>query len=524
MLVDLDSCHLLHQSDVGVAIAEVGELGQLPVEGARHAQFAHHRLQVYADLGLEARQLQVGLVHSASELPVLTVEHAEHVADGLSLARQQHGHDVGTVAVGQLQGLIGVVVHVLKLSERHPHDGHLVATAEHLVGRVRCLEGIRPCALEVERIQQIAHGFRLEVVLAEHFANHSLGVVAGPLVDDVPCQSVAEVARLGRGAVVLLSQLHEVRPQHVVLVQENIVGHVHARLPVELATLSHHLVAELVDGLCPGIAETQHLTDFLLRQTGGTVVQHAQCAGDAQRREQQVLLLAGLAEQAQGEVVVLSHQPALRFAQLDLFRRHEVIVGEKISIVQYIVERLVVADAVGVGSQQMAHQSVVLEPHAFNAQKTQHVGRPVGAHVAIAVAGVLLPVHLDGLFHRLSILESLTAILQREVYLQVLASAVFLIDGIHLAVVLAVGSIVSMALGPAMLIIFRTIHLHVLALIDDGVAYQHVGHGPHGLLRVAFTRFLKVVVDVVPRLVLFQHRAVCVGGPCSCRHEQQAGQ
>ena len=211
LLVYFNLRHLHHLPDKYAVVTEIRELSFSFIEGEWHTQLFHDVLQIYIHFCLKARQFQVGLVHSALELPVLAIENLKDVADGLTLTRQQHRHQICTVAIGQFQCLIGVVVHVFKLFVLHRHNGHFIATIERLFCSILFFKRCFPLPLEVERIQQIAHGIGVEGVIGEHLLDHLLGVITRPLVDDVFRHAVLEIATFWLGIVERLRLFHKQR-------------------------------------------------------------------------------------------------------------------------------------------------------------------------------------------------------------------------------------------------------------------------------------------------------------------------
>ena len=109
----------------------------------------------------------------------------QHVVDGLALLGQQDGHAVGSVAVGQVDNLKVFRLAVSEIFFR-VHHGHFFAAVafKAFVFRVASVELLCPGSLEVDGVQQVADGIGLERLLVQHFGNHFLRVVAGPLVDD----------------------------------------------------------------------------------------------------------------------------------------------------------------------------------------------------------------------------------------------------------------------------------------------------------------------------------------------------
>ena len=260
-------------------------------------------------------------------LPGLGCQCAEHVAYALSLTGQQEGDAVGTVAIGQGECLAEVVVgigeQVLLMHHRHLEQilvraGVLEVFHLGLLG----IELLRPGSLEVDGVEQIADGSGRELVLAEHLLYHLLRVVAGPLVDGVEGLAVAEVAGFGRGQVVVVGLLHEVRVQRVILIQEDGVGNHHLRQLVEVGGLCEHLLAEGVDAVGSCVAEAEGLVDLCQGLAGSSVVEHTQGVGDADGRENLILQgIARTAEEVEGEVVVAVHQVHFGSRQFDVLDR-----------------------------------------------------------------------------------------------------------------------------------------------------------------------------------------------------------
>ena len=95
------------------------------------------------------------------------------------------------------------------------------------------VELLGPAALEVDGVEQIADQTGVERFFVEHFLDHFLRVVAGPLVDDVSRLAVEEVAGLRLSIVEELSLLHEVCLQLMAFVHIDVVGYHHLRQRVE---------------------------------------------------------------------------------------------------------------------------------------------------------------------------------------------------------------------------------------------------------------------------------------------------
>ena len=288
---------MLHHADVGGDVAEFRELCRRS-EGLGHTQCRHHLLEADVRLRLKARQFYIddgAFAHPLEPLPRVALQRLCHIVHGLALLGQKDGHAVGVVAVGEAQGLAVVRFRVaeLMLLMHHRHFLLLLVAFERLVLRVALVELLRPGTLEVDGVQQIAHRFGVELVLAHHLLNHLLRVVAAPLVDDVECLAVGKVACLGLRVVVGLGLVHKRFLQFVALVHVDGVGYHHLREFVEGGSLGEHLAAESVDAVGPCVAEAQHLVDFLLRLTGGAVVQHTQSVGDADGREDNTLWTFG---------------------------------------------------------------------------------------------------------------------------------------------------------------------------------------------------------------------------------------
>ena len=144
-------------------------------------------------------------------------------------------------------------------------------------------------------------------------------MVVGPLVDDVHRLAVCEVAVLGLGVVIGVHLIHETLLQTVAaaFVHEDGVGNVGLGSVVKGVRILQHLLAEGIDGVCPCLAEAERLIDFLQGLSVGSVVEHAQGKGNAQRRKYLALVAPRLAEEVKGEVVVAVDQFLLTLSQLN---------------------------------------------------------------------------------------------------------------------------------------------------------------------------------------------------------------
>ena len=230
---------------------------------------------------------------------------------------------VGAVAVGQADGLVAVVLGVAPGDFFLVHHHHALAIgAKGSLGGVVLVEGSSPLTLEVDGVEQIAHGVLVEFIHGEHLLHHPLGVVAGPLVDEGQRLSVLEVAVLGLSVVEGVGGLHKGGLQLVALalVHKDGAGRLHLRILVQLSTLRAQLLAESVEGVLSGLAEAQRLQYLLLRLTGGADVVHAQGVGHAQRREHHVARAPCQVEELHGKGIVLLHLLALLGRQLNVLR------------------------------------------------------------------------------------------------------------------------------------------------------------------------------------------------------------
>ena len=192
------------------------------------------------------------------------------------------------------------------------------------------VKGTTPYAFEIEGIEQITHHTLIKFLLGQYFLYHSFGMVAGPLVDDVTRHAVGKVAGLWGSIVEGECFLHETVLQLIALsfVDEDGVAEGHPGLWVYVGHLCHQLSAEAVDGIGSSVGKSQHIVDFLKGLSGSTVVHHAQRIGDAQWREHHVFILAGFAEQVEGEVVVLLQLLAFVCRQGYFLRCIEIFLGE----------------------------------------------------------------------------------------------------------------------------------------------------------------------------------------------------
>ena len=113
-------------------------------------------------------------------------------------------------------------------------------------------------------------------------------VVVRPLVDNAERVLLVEEVKFHRfGVVEGVGFLYEAWLKLVVLaaVHKDCVGNLGRSCIVKRGRFGKQFAAELVDGVCSCLAKAQHLVDFLLRLTCGTIVHHAESKGDAKWRE-----------------------------------------------------------------------------------------------------------------------------------------------------------------------------------------------------------------------------------------------
>ena len=142
------------------------------------------------------------------------------------------------------------------------HHGNLLASRlkRFLLGFL-LLELLCPNAFEVDGVQQIADSIRVELRLTEHLFYHLLRMVAGPLVDNVHCLTISEVARLRLGIVEIVGLLNKDGVQRVVFVHVDVVCYLHLRQLVQMGSFRQHLFAKGIYFI--SIVETQNLVDLL---------------------------------------------------------------------------------------------------------------------------------------------------------------------------------------------------------------------------------------------------------------------
>ena len=200
------------------------------------------------------------------------------------------------------------------------HHRHDIPTIERFQFGTVGIKLCHPCTFEIERIEQVTYSIFVELIRGKDFLDDTMCMVAAPLVDDVTRRIVIEVARLGLGIIIIVGFLYEWRLQFVapMIVYIDVVGNLGSGLLIEYGDLAEHLVAELVDSICSKIAKAQHVVDFLLRLAGSTIIQHTHGIGDAQRRQHQILLVAGLTEKSEGEVVATLYQLLFFCGQTDV--------------------------------------------------------------------------------------------------------------------------------------------------------------------------------------------------------------
>ena len=82
-------------------------------------------------------------------LPVAAIEGVEHVTNGLFLARQEDGHQVGAIAVWQFDGLIEVVLCIAELFVHFMHHGHVRASTKGLILSLLYFKRVTPHTFEI---------------------------------------------------------------------------------------------------------------------------------------------------------------------------------------------------------------------------------------------------------------------------------------------------------------------------------------------------------------------------------------
>ena len=243
------------------------------------------------------------------------------------------------------------------------HHLHLLTALEGLRARHIGVELQCPGTLEIDGVEQVAHGIHVKLIRRQHLLDHPLRVVARPLVDDVHRLAVSEVARFGRGIVERVGFLLERLLQLVAAVHVDGVANHHLRFLVNLSALSQHLQTEVVNRVC--IAESQNLVDLLLCLPIRSVVQHTQRVGDAQGRQYLTAVASGLAEQVKGEIVVSLHQLPFLGCERNLLRSLETR-GIKIEISRCDVGKFfVITDAVRLRFKQIVDEPFLLKAHTL---------------------------------------------------------------------------------------------------------------------------------------------------------------
>ena len=189
----------------------------------------------------------------------------EHVADGLAFTGQEDAHVIRTIAIGQRYNLIKVVFSIKDIRVWLVHHRYSGSTAKSLVLRIGNIERSGPFALKVNRIQQIADRKGVERLFIQHFLDHSLGMIAGPLVDHVHRLSVIEVAVLRLGVIEFVGLLDKtvLQPIAQTFVYEDGIGDKCLGLLVECISLCEHFFTEGVDGIGTRLTEAERAIYFL---------------------------------------------------------------------------------------------------------------------------------------------------------------------------------------------------------------------------------------------------------------------
>ena len=312
--VHLDLGHLFHQTDIDILLAtEVREFGNTQNKGIGHTQFGHDVIQVEFRHRLKARQLHIhhGLIHPFVLLPFLCRHTLQHLVDRLALMRQQDGHLIRSVAVWQRQYLTIRIIHIGQVILQMHHRHLLLSKLFRL--RLSLVELQCPSTLEIQGVEQIAHRIGIELILFENLGDHPFGMVVCPLVDDIQRLSVTEVSTLWYCIIVLVCLLDERILQLIAFrrVEEDGIGNHHLGELIQYRCLREHLPTEVVDGVSPRIAKAQYGIDLLQCLASSAVVKHSQSIGDAQRRKNHILILAGFTEEVEGKIIIANHQHLL---------------------------------------------------------------------------------------------------------------------------------------------------------------------------------------------------------------------
>ena len=192
------------------------------------------------------------------------------------------------------------------------HHRHLLLSKLFRL-RLSLVELQCPSTLEIKGIEQIAHRIGIELILFEDLGDHPFGMVVCPLVDDIQRLPITEIATLWYRIIVLVCLLDERILQYIAFrrVEEDGIGNHHLGELIQYRCLGEHLSTEVVDGVSPRIAKAQYGIDLLQCLASSAVVKHSQGIGDAQRRKNHILILAGFTEEVEGKIIIAHHQPLL---------------------------------------------------------------------------------------------------------------------------------------------------------------------------------------------------------------------
>ena len=178
----------------------------------------------------------------------------------------------------------------MRLVHQGDIDEGAVAARERLLLRGRLVEGLRPLRLQVERIDEHEQGFRVDRALGQELRDPILGPIRDPGVDPLPCAfGVGQVETLGRCAVVGAEYLDEVLDQLDVDRREQAIR----QAKRGFAGGGERLIEVVEGGVQLGArdGEVEDVLDLRQRLSARSGSRHAEGEGDAERREDEILLL-----------------------------------------------------------------------------------------------------------------------------------------------------------------------------------------------------------------------------------------
>jgi hypothetical protein len=160
---------------------------------------------------------------------------------------------------------------------------------EDAIPRETLVELVRPVALEVDRVDQKHDRERIDG-RRHDVRDLALGLIGDPRVDGLGRRRVTEVQCRDLGVVVLSVHVEELGDDGGALPVPHRVCQDELHPRVQAPQQVDHGAIGIVDLLDRHPLELEGLPHSLAGLAGGTVVGHAQCHPDAQRRDEEVLL------------------------------------------------------------------------------------------------------------------------------------------------------------------------------------------------------------------------------------------